>query len=191
MIHTMGSDQSAFTLLLQIFLLGELAALQPLLNKQSISFALFQSLQVRNDVLFKLVGTFVVVSFWLVVEPTISEYFYDILTKVLSISVFVVIQLLLDCFHVDRLPHYQIVVRNILDRYWLPERPTILLFSQQIDNILTFQQKRDLFGFDKLLMLLPSPSTLLDSWDVHGIDFEVFGFILSILSNIGLSHHLL
>lgn len=106
MIHTMGSDQSAFTLLLQIFLLGELAALQPLLNKQSISFALFQSLQVRNYVLFKLVGTFVVVSFWLVVEPTISEYFYDILTKVLSISVFVVIQLLLDCFHVDRLLHY-------------------------------------------------------------------------------------
>jgi len=59
----------------------------------------------RSDVLLKLVRTFVVGSFWLVVDLAISEDSYYVFTKMLPIFVFIVRQLLLDSFQVDRLLH--------------------------------------------------------------------------------------
>jgi hypothetical protein len=46
-----------------------------------------------------------------------------------------------------------------------------MLFDQ-FNQILTLDKKGNLLGLEEILMILPSPSTLLDPWNLQRIDFK-------------------
>lgn len=81
------------------------------------------------------------------------------------------------------------VVWDIFKWDWLSEGPRTLMFFHQFQDILALKKERHLLSFDKLLMVLPSPSTLFDSWYVIRIYPEIFFFPLRINSTEGFFHH--
>ena len=69
----------------------------------------------RLDVLFQLSGAFVVDSLGLVVKAAVAKYSIDVITESLSVFVFIVSQLLLDCLDVDGVLYDKNIVGDILD----------------------------------------------------------------------------
>ena len=67
------------------------------------------------DVLFQLSGAFVVDSLGLVVKAAVAKYSIDVIAESLSVFVFIVSQLLLDCLDVDGVLYDKSIVGDILD----------------------------------------------------------------------------
>ena len=67
------------------------------------------------DVLFQLSGAFVVDSLGLVVKAAVAKYSIDVIAESLSVFVFIVSQLLLDCLGVDGVLYDKNIVGDILD----------------------------------------------------------------------------
>lgn len=66
------------------------------------------------DVLFELSGAFEIHCLGLVVYFAVSENFHDVVAELLTVPVFAVAELFLDCFEIDRLFDHQMVIRNVL-----------------------------------------------------------------------------
>jgi len=100
-------------------------------------------------------------------------------------------RLFLNGLKIDGLFDYKVIVWDIFERNRFTERPGALMFFHEFENILAFEKKGHFFCLDELFMVLPCPSALFDSRDIHRIYSEILLFTLSICPTIWLFHHLL
>ena len=77
----------------------------------------------RPDVLFQLSSTLMVDCLRLVVDFAITENPQYIVTELLSVPVLAVAELLLDCLQINGIFDHQMIVRNVVKRDRLSERP--------------------------------------------------------------------
>lgn len=127
----------------------------------------------------------------LVVDFAISENSQNIVTKLLSVSVLAVTQLLLDCLEINGIFDHQMIVRNIVQRDRLSKRPRTLMLFHQLKNILTLEQERYFFCLYQFLVILPSPATFFDPWYLHRVYSEILVFALIIFTDERFSDHFL
>lgn len=94
-------------------------------------------------------------------------------------------QLYFNGFQVNGILHDVLVIRDIVFGDWFPKWPDWLMFFQEFNDVLALQLKWNLFGFAKLLVIIPAPTSFKNSRNVQGIDPVLFLLSVDICANKG------